>query len=85
MDNSNQIETGLKDFIKQAINIEGLSEHQNLFETGIVNSLFAVQLMTFVERTYGIEIGADDLDIENFKSVRATADFVRRKSAASVL
>ena len=37
--------------------------------------------MTFVERQFGIEIGMDDLEIENFKSISATAAFVARKSA----
>ena len=51
-----------------------------LFETGIVNSLFAVQLMTFIEKTFQIEVGMDDLDIENFKSINATAAFVMKKN-----
>jgi acyl carrier protein len=61
-----------------------LGDDGNLFETGIVNSLFAVQLMTFVERQFGIEIGMDDLEIENFKSINATAAFVARKSAGKM-
>ena len=40
--------------------------------------------MTFVERSFGIEIGMEDLDVENFKSVTATAAFVSRKSAGKV-
>ena len=53
---------------------------RRLFETGIVNSLFAVQLMTFVEKTFAIEVEMEDLDIENFKSLNATAAFVMRKT-----
>jgi acyl carrier protein len=45
-----------------------------------VNSLFAVQLVTFLEKTFAIEIGMDDLDIENFKSLNATTAFVMRKN-----
>ena len=56
-----------------------LDDDANLFESGIVNSLFAVQLMTFVEKTFGIEVDMDDLDIENFKSLDATTAFVLRK------
>jgi acyl carrier protein len=58
-----------------------VGDDDNLFESGIVNSLFAVQLMTFVERGFNIEIGMEDLDVENFKSVNATAAFVNKKSA----
>jgi acyl carrier protein len=35
--------------------------------------------MTFLEKTFLIELGMDDLDIENFKSVNATTAFVMRK------
>ena len=71
----------VRNFINNSINIDGLGDDENLFESGIVNSLFAVQLMTFVERSFGIEIGMEDLDVENFKSVNATATFINRKSA----
>ena len=73
----------VRDFINDSINIDGLDDDENLFESGIVNSLFAIQLTTFVERTFGIEIGMDDLDIENFKSVNATTEFVVAKTAES--
>jgi acyl carrier protein len=70
----------IRNFINSSINIDSLGDDENLFESGIVNSLFAIQLMTFLERKLGIEIGEDDLQIENFKSVSATAAFVVRKS-----
>ena len=66
----------VKRFIMSSINIEHLNDDDNLFETGIVNSLFAVQLMTFIEKTFAIEVAMDDLDIENFKSLNATTAFV---------
>lgn len=66
-------------FVLCSIHIADLNNDDNLFESGIVNSLFAVELMTFLEKTFGLEIGMDDLDIENFKSVNATTAFVVRK------
>lgn len=77
-----QARESIRRFINASVNIDALSDDDNLFESGVVNSLFAVQLMTFVERNFGIEVGMDDLDIENFKSIAATAAFVQRKSAA---
>ena len=66
-------------FLLSSINIANLNNDDNLFESGIVNSLFAVQLMTFLEKTFALEIGMDDLDIENFKSLNATTAFVMSK------
>jgi len=76
----NGIKEAVRRFILSSINITHLDDDDNLFESGIVNSLFAVQLMTFIEKTFAIEVGMDDLDIENFKSLNAAAAFVVRKN-----
>jgi methoxymalonate biosynthesis acyl carrier protein len=70
----------VKRFISSSIRLPHLDDDDNLFESGIVNSLFAVQLMTFIEKTFAIEVGMDDLEIENFKSLNATTAFVVRKN-----
>jgi methoxymalonate biosynthesis acyl carrier protein len=76
----NVIKETVKRFILSSINFTLLKDDDNLFESGIVNSLFAVQLMTFIEKTFSIEVGMDDLDIENFKSLNATTAFVLKKN-----
>ena len=76
----NVIKEAVRRFILSSINVTHLDDDDNLFESGIVNSLFAVQLMTFIEKTFAIEVGMDDLDIENFKSLNAAAAFVVRKN-----
>jgi methoxymalonate biosynthesis acyl carrier protein len=76
----NGVKETVKRFILSSINIAHLGDDDNLFEAGVVNSLFAVQLMTFIEKTFAIEVGMDDLDIENFKSLSAAAAFVVRKN-----
>jgi methoxymalonate biosynthesis acyl carrier protein len=75
----NNVKETVTRFLLSSINIATLNNDDNLFESGIVNSLFAVQLMTFLEKTFALEIGMDDLDIENFKSVNAATAFVLKK------
>ena len=75
----NRIKETVTNFLLSAIRISNLKGDDHLFESGIVNSLFAVQLMTFLEKNFVLEIGMDDLDMENFKSVNATTAFVMRK------
>ena len=70
----------VRGFILRSITIRKLDDDDDLFESGIVNSLFAVQLMTFIEKTFAIEVGTDDLDIENFKSLNAMTAFVAQKN-----
>jgi methoxymalonate biosynthesis acyl carrier protein len=79
-----EIKDTVKRFIASAVNITDLDDDDNLFESGIVNSLFAIQLMTFIEKTFGIEVGVDDLDIENFKSLSAATAFVSRRHGSAV-
>lgn len=69
----------IRNFILGSINLPDLSDDDNLFESGIVNSLFAVQLMTFLEKSFKIEVTMDDLSMDNFQSVNASSLFVERK------
>ena len=75
-----QAKEAVRNFILGSIFVENLRDDDDLFESGLVNSLFAVQLMTFIEKTFAIEVGPDDLDIKNFQSVDAAADFVLRRN-----
>ena len=75
-----EVKETVRRFILSAITVTGLDDDANLFESGIVNSLFAVQLMTFIEMTFAVEVGTHDLDIENFKSLNAMAAFVLKKN-----
>jgi methoxymalonate biosynthesis acyl carrier protein len=58
------------------------ADDQNLFSSGFVNSLFAMQLVLFVESTFAITVGREDMDIANFSSVKSLCAFVRAKQAA---
>jgi acyl carrier protein len=80
MEEERGIKETVRGFILRSITITKLDDDDNLFESGIVNSLFAVQLMTFIEKTFSIEVGMDDLDVENFKSINATTAFVVKKN-----
>jgi methoxymalonate biosynthesis acyl carrier protein len=74
------IKEEIRGFITRSIQIPQLADDDDLFATGIVNSLFAVQLVTFIEKRFALEVEAEDLEIRNFRSLNAAADFVRRKT-----
>jgi methoxymalonate biosynthesis acyl carrier protein len=74
------VKESIRRFILSSIAIPHLKDDDDLFESGIVNSLFAVQLMTYVEKAFSIEVGIEDLDIENFKSLNATTAFILKKN-----
>ncbi|GAA2909551.1 hypothetical protein GCM10010517_75980 [Streptosporangium fragile] len=55
----------------------------DLFESGTVTSLFAMELVVHIEQTFGVTIEGDDLNLENFRTVGAMSDMVSRlKSTA---
>ncbi|MGG1265994.1 acyl carrier protein [Brevibacillus laterosporus] len=69
----------ISDYIMDHVNVDELDYDFLIFEEGLVNSLFAIQLMTFLEKTFNIKITMDDLDIENYRSVNAISKFVKSK------
>jgi methoxymalonate biosynthesis acyl carrier protein len=73
------VKASIREFISKSINIDGIDDNEDLFDSGIVNSLFSIQLVTFVEKEFDITVTVDDLDIENFKSVNALYSFVKSK------
>jgi acyl carrier protein len=61
-----------------------LQDDTDIFATGFVNSLMAMQLVMFVEKEFYITIENEDLDIENFKSIDAITGLVRRRVGVKV-
>jgi len=59
-----------------------MRDDEDIFALGFGNSLFAMQLVDFLEREYGIEIDSEDLELKNFQTVRAIGDLVNRKLSA---
>ncbi len=60
-----------------------LADDEDIFALGFVNSLLAMQLVTFVETEFGVTIDNDDLDIDNFRTINAVVSLVERKRAAA--
>ena len=55
---------------------------EDFFAGGTVTSLFALQLIAFVENAFAVEVEAEDLDLANFRTINAVASFVGAKRAA---
>ncbi len=59
----------------------GVAPGDSLLESGIVDSLGVLELIEFLERTFGISITEEDLLPENFDSIARMAGLVHRKAA----
>jgi acyl carrier protein len=68
-------------FITKFFPQHDLRNDEDIFALGFVNSLFALQLVMFVEKEFCMTVEDDDLSIDNFRSIDAIAALVERKNA----
>lgn len=78
------IKQQIRDFLTRFFRDHKLADDEDIFATGYVNSMFAMQLVQFVETTFGIAVESDDLEMDNFRTVNAIAALVERKQGAAV-
>jgi len=55
------------------------TDSDNIFALGVVNSIFTMKIVKFVEMEFNIEMLAEDMEIENFNSVDNILKFIRNK------
>lgn len=68
----------IRDFLEAHIE-EDFEDDDDLFQTGLVNSLFSIELISFIEREFSIKIVVEDLDLKNFCSLEQITSFICRK------
>lgn len=68
----------IRAFLARFFRTTNLSDSDDIFALGL-NSLFAMQLVAWVEKEYGIQVVDEDLEISNFNSVNSIVTFVSRK------
>jgi acyl carrier protein len=55
---------------------------RDIFQLGFVNSLFAMELVMFVEKTFGVTVPNDELQLQNFRTAHSMAALVARLTPA---
>jgi acyl carrier protein len=77
-----ETQSKVKEFLSRYFKSHDLQPEEDIFALGFVNSLLAMQLVAFVEKEFGIAVEDADLDLDNFRSIRAISDLVARKQGA---
>lgn len=72
----------IRNYLMTSLGLSSLEDDLDIFQSGLSNSLFAIQLMTFLEKNFQIRMEAADLSLDNFSSVEAIGRFVERKKQA---
>ena len=52
----------------------------SFLEEGIIDSMNVMELITFVEENFGVEVADEEITPDNFDSVSKIAAYVRRKT-----
>ena len=75
----------LKQFISDELvpgnNIENLDESDSLLESGIIDSMGILKLVTFIEDKFQLKIEAEELIPENFETLFAIANMISNTNA----
>jgi acyl carrier protein len=70
----------LRAFFSKKLSVEVSSVDADLVQTGILDSLALVELLTYIEKEFGTEISLDNIEIEDFHSIARIAEYVNAHS-----
>jgi acyl carrier protein len=76
---SNEVKTQIHGFVASRYPQAQIADDDDIFSLGFVNSLFAMELVMFIEKTFDISIPNADLQIRNFRTLTAMAALVDRQ------
>ncbi len=81
--NAVDVETAIRAFILERTKAT-IAPDDDLFRTGHISSMFAMQLVVHLEETYDIAVIGADLNLDNFRTVEAMTRLVLRLRKADV-
>jgi acyl carrier protein len=79
-----QIEEQLVGYFKQ--NTDTIVDSKTLLlEEKIIDSMGVIELVAFIEATYGVELTDDDLTVDNFKDIDTIVKLISEKKGTQPL
>lgn len=73
--------TEIRDFITRRFPAVEITDADDIFSLGFVNSLFAMELVMFIEKHFSLTIPSTELRLENFRTVNSMAALIERQAA----
>ena len=78
----NEYSAKIKDFILTEVNpdlgLASLDDDEPLIDSGIVDSLGVLRILSFLDESFGIDLSGDEIKLQNFRSVRSICDLIAR-------
>jgi len=72
-------------FIRERFPEAEITEIDDIFSLGYINSLFAMELVMHLEKTFGVTIPNEELRIDNFRTAAAMTELVGRLRPAATV
>ena len=69
----------LRSFVRSSLRSPDLGDDDDIFEMGEASSLFAMEIVLFLEQELGVVMTDDDLERQNFSSIRALTQLLDGK------
>lgn len=76
-----QVQEALGRFLEERVKT-AVAVDQDLFRSGLVSSMFAMELVVHLEEQYDIAIVGPDLKLDSFRTIEAMTALVLRLGAA---
>lgn len=73
-------EEKLAQFLKERRKLDGVHAEMPLFSDGTIDSVGMIDLITFVEKEAGIEVGQADVTLENFDTIARIIAYAQSKA-----
>jgi acyl carrier protein len=77
------VQSKIRHFLSQYFGNHDLQNDEDIFALGFVNSMFAMQLVLFIEKEFNVTIENEDLDFDNFRTINAMVGLLERKMAVA--
>jgi acyl carrier protein len=75
-----QAKAKLRAFLGRHIGGRVIGDEEQIFASGFVNSMFAMQIILFLEKNFQIAIADEDLELKNFQTINAMVALIERKT-----
>lgn len=76
------LQSAILELMVERLQVEVPSADLDLFGSGVVDSLMLVRLLASLEERFGVRVAVEELEMDNFRTVRRIAAFVEAKQLA---
>lgn len=75
-----EVKNKIGDFLSRFFRGHDLKDDEDIFSLGFVNSLFAMQLVMFIEDEFNIRVDDNDLEPDTFRTINNMVKLIENKT-----